>query len=185
MINFINLYHNEIYYTEEDINSIITSLSINRLIINKNENYIEGISKTTFTNIFNINKKSSFSFTFSLKNISFLKTRDKNDILKTIIINTIEQEKKIEEAKTAIITRNDFDINKIISFFFNDKKDNIEYDFFLNKYNISLYLNYLEKELLFRRIDLNRKGFINKSELFDFFVPFKKKYRDNFEKKNK
>ena len=39
LINFINLYHNEIYYTEEDINSIITSLSINRLIINKNENY--------------------------------------------------------------------------------------------------------------------------------------------------
>ena len=179
LINFFNLYHNDIYYTEEDINSIITSLSINRLIINKKDNFIEGISKKTFANIFKVNKNSSFSL--SLKNISFLKTIDKNEIFKEIIINTIEQEKKVEEAKISIISRNDFDINKIISFFSHDKNDKIEIDSFLSKLNISL--NYLEKELLLRRIDLNRKGYINKGDLFDFFVPFKKKYRDNFEKK--
>lgn len=30
LINFFNLYHNNIYFTEEDINSIIASLSLNR-----------------------------------------------------------------------------------------------------------------------------------------------------------
>lgn len=46
----------------------------------------------------------------------------------------------------------------------NDK--NIEFDYFLSKLKISL--NNLEKELLLKRIDLTRKGYIKKNELYDF-----------------
>ena len=181
LINFFNLYHNNIYYTEEDINSIIVSLSLNRFINNKKDNFIEGISKETFTNIFNIKKNSSFTLT--LKDISFKKTIDKNILLKEIIIKTIEQEKRVEESKVSIITRNDFDIHLIISFFTQEANDKIEFEYFLKTLNISL--TDLEKDLLLRRIDLTRKGYINKSDLFDFFVPFNKVYREKIGKNNR
>ena len=181
LINFFNLYHNNIYYTEEDINSIIVSLSLNRFINNKKDNFIEGISKETFTNIFNIKKNSSFTLT--LKDISFKKTIDKNILLKEIIIKTIEQEKRVEESKISIITRNDFDIHLIISFFTQEANDKIEFEYFLKTLNISL--TDLEKDLLLRRIDLTRKGYINKSDLFDFFVPFNKVYREKIGKNNR
>ena len=47
LINFINLYYNqnEINYKEEDINSIIYSLSLNRKYNNNKKEYIEGITE--------------------------------------------------------------------------------------------------------------------------------------------
>ena len=56
LINFFNLYSNEINYTEEDINSLIVSLSINRNY-NNNKKIIEGIIEDNFINIFNFNLK--------------------------------------------------------------------------------------------------------------------------------
>ena len=78
-----------------------------------------------------------------------------------------------------IISRNDFDINNIIFLFCKNDEEKIKYNYFFEKLNLSL--NHFEKELLLRRIDLVKKGYFSKSELFDFFVPFNKIYRENFE----
>ena len=107
--------------------------------------------------------------------------KDKNAIFKSIIINTIKKEKKIEEAKIPLVGRGDFDINVLTSLLAQDKnKNKIEYDNFLKTFNISL--NDLEKILFFRRIDLTKKGYLNKNELFDFFIPFDKEYREKISK---
>ena len=66
--------------------------------------------------------------------------------------------------------------------FLKENDEKIEIDYFLNKLNISL--NNLEKELLLKRIDLTKKGYINKNELYDFFIPFNKQYRDKIELNN-
>ena len=97
------------------------------------------------------------------------------NIFKSIILNTIKKEKKIEEAKIPLVGRGDFDINIVTSILLQDK-NKIEYDNFLKKFNISL--NDLEKILIFRRIDSTKKGYLNKNELFDFFIPFDKEYRE-------
>ena len=172
LINFFNLYNNNIYFTEEDINSIIASLSLNRYNNdNKKGTIIEGISYETFTNIFTV-KNNLASFTLSSNNNEFKiiepQPKDKNAIFKSIIINTIKKEKKIEEAKIPLVGRGDFDINVLTSLLAQDKnKNKIEYDNFLKTFNISL--NDLEKILFFRRIDLTKKGYLNKNELFDLF----------------
>ena len=71
LINFFNLYHNNICFTEEDINSIIESLSLNRYNNdNKKGTIIEGISYETFTNIFTV-KNNLASFTLSSNNNEF------------------------------------------------------------------------------------------------------------------
>ena len=185
LINFFNLYNNNIYFTEEDINSIIASLSLNRYNNdNKKGTIIEGISYETFTNIFTV-KNNLASFTLSSNNNEFKiiepQPKDKNAIFKSIIINTIKKEKKIEEAKIPLVGRGDFDINVLTSLLAQDKnKNKIEYDNFLKTFNISL--NDLEKILFFRRIDLTKKGYLNKNELFDFFIPFDKEYREKISK---
>ena len=183
LINFFNFYN--IYYTEEDINSIIASLSLNRYYNNnKKENIIEGIPYETFINIFNV--KNNFAlFTLSQENNEFKvikpESKDKDSIFKSIILNTIKIEKRIEEAKIPLAGRGDFDINALISIIVQDKnKNKIEYDNFLKKFNISL--NDLEKILFFRRIDLTKKGYLKKNELFDFFIPVDKEYRENISK---
>lgn len=98
LINFFNLYHNNIYFTEEDINSIIASLSLNRYNNdNKKGTIIEGISYEIFTNIFTV-KNNLASFTLSSNNNEFKiiepQPKDKNAIFKSIIINTIKKEKR-------------------------------------------------------------------------------------------
>ena len=181
LINFFNLYHKDIYYTEEDINSIIISLSLNKSYNDKKDNPIEGISYETFSNVFNINKNLLSSLPSYQNNSIFNKPIDKISLFTSIITKTIQLEKKVEESKISIVTRNDFNINLIISFFIQNKnEDKIDFNNFFNKLNISL--NDLEKELLIRRIDLTKKGFMNKSDLFDFFVPFNKIYREKIEK---
>ena len=179
LINFFNLYHN-IIFTEEDINSIIASLSLIRYNNNRKEAIIEGISYETFTNTFNV-KNNMALFTLSKENNEFKiihpELKDKDAIFKSIILNTIKKEKRIEEAKIPLVGRRDFDINVLTSILAQDKNENkIEYDNFLKKFNISL--NDSEKILLFRRIDLTKKGYLNKNELFDFFIPFDKEYRE-------
>ena len=180
LINFFNLYSNEINYTEEDINSLIVSLSINRNY-NNNKKIIEGIIEDNFINIFNFNLKNN-SFDFTFKDIIFNENKDKNSLWISIINNIIQLEKRIEESKILIITRNDFDIKLIMPIFLKENDEKIEIDYFLNKLNISL--NNLEKELLLKRIDLTKKGYINKNELYDFFIPFNKQYRDKIELNN-
>ena len=173
--DLINLFNKEnIFYTKEDINSIMTSLSFNNKFFysNKNANIEEGIYYQSFENIFNIPKKI-----FSIKPLTNI---DKISIMKSIILNSIYQEKKIEEAKILIVNREDFDFNILLKLFLNGNNDNkneiIEFTFFLNKLNLSL--DEIEQELLLRRIDLLRKRYLYKSDLFDFFIPFDKEYRD-------
>ena len=174
-IDLINLFNREnIFFTKEDLNSIITSLSFNNkhFYSNKNTNIEEGIYYQSFENIFNIPKK--------ILPIKPLSNNDKISIVKSIILNSIYQEKKIEEAKILIVNREDFDFNILLKLFLNENNDNkneiIEFNFFLKKLNLSL--DEIEQELLLRRIDLLRKRFLYKSDLFDFFIPFDKEYRD-------
>ena len=118
---------------------------------------------------------------------------DKICAFKSIILNTIYQEKKIEETKISIIKRKDFNFIDLFNIFVDDndleKSKTIEFENFLEKLNINI--NEIERELLLRRIDLLRKRYINKSDLFDFFVPFNKEFREeknikiNKERENK
>ena len=183
IINYINLYENKIIYKEEDINSIIISLSINKDYNNEMYNIKEGITEDIFNNIFNINNNSTFSISFQ----DFVFNNEETDhkaLFISLIKRMIQQEKKIEESKILLISRNDFDINNIISLFINNKKDKIGFDYFLEKLNIGS-LNNFEKELLLRRIDSTRKGYINKNDLFYFFVPFSKLSEfNNYENNN-
>lgn len=173
--DIINLFNKEnIFYTKEDINSIMTSLSFNNkhFYSNKNANIEEGIYYKSFENIFNIPKK--------IIPIKPLTNNDKIYIMKSIILNSIYQEKKIEEAKILIVNREDFDFNILLKLFINENSNNkteiIEFNLFLKKLNLNL--DEIEQELLLRRIDLLRKRFLYKSDLFDFFIPFDKEYRD-------
>ena len=176
--DLINLFKKEnIFITEEDINSIITSLSyINRQFYsNKNiiKNIEEGIYYKSFENIFNIPKKI-----FPSKPLS---NNDKISIIKSIILNSIYQEKKVEEAKTLIINREDFNFNILLKLFFDENefinnKERIEFNNFIKK--LKLNLDQIEHELLLRRIDLLRKRYLYKSDLFDFFIPFDKEIRN-------
>ena len=179
--NFFIKYYEELDYTEEDIKIIISSLTLNRYLIKDEKNITEGIIEENFVKIFNTNKNNSF-FTLSLNNFTFKDNNDKNELFLAIIENEVKQEIRIEEAKTSIINRNDFNINKIISILIPSNKEKIELNNFLEILNISL--NNLEKELLFKRIDLSRKGYLNKEELFDFFVPFNSYYREKIGKNN-
>ena len=179
--NFFNKYYEELDYTEEDIKIIISSLTLNRYLIKDEKNITEGITEENFVKIFNTNKNNSF-FTLSLNNFTFKDNNDKNELFLSIIENVVKQEIRIEEAKTSIINRNDFNINKIISILIPSNKEKIELNNFLEILNISL--NNFEKELLFKRIDLSRKGYLNKDELFDFFVPINSYYKEKIEKNN-
>ena len=170
--DLINLFNKEsIYFTEEDINSIMASLSyINRHFYSnkKISNIEEGIYYKSFENIFNIQKK-----VFSIKPLT---NNDKISIIKSIILNSIYQEKKVEEAKSLIVNRDDFNINILLNLFTNENnEEKIEFNTFIKK--MKLNLDEIEYELLLRRIDLLRKRFLYKSDLFDFFIPFDKDIR--------
>ena len=171
--DLINLFNKEsIYFTEEDINSIMASLSyINRHFYSnkKISNIEEGIYYKSFENIFNIQKK-----VFSIKPLT---NNDKISIIKSIILNSIYQEKKVEEAKSLIVNRDDFNINILLNLFTNENnEEKIEFNTFIKK--TKLNLDEIEYELLLRRIDLLRKRFLYKSDLFDFFIPFDKDIRN-------
>ena len=171
--DLINLFNKEsIYFTEEDINSIMASLSyINRHFYSnkKISNIEEGIYYKSFENIFNIQKK-----VFSIKPLT---NNDKISIIKSIILNSIYQEKKVEEAKSLIVNRDDFNINILLNLFTNENnEEKIEFNTFIKK--MKLNLDEIEYELLLRRIDLLRKRFLYKSDLFDFFIPFDKDIRN-------
>ena len=171
--DLINLFNKEsIYFTEEDINSIMASLSyINRHFYSnkKISNIEEGIYYKSFENIFNIKKK-----VFSIKPLT---NNDKISIIKSIILNSIYQEKKVEEAKSLIVNRDDFNINILLNLFTNENnEEKIEFNTFIKK--MKLNLDEIEYELLLRRIDLLRKRFLYKSDLFDFFIPFDKDIRN-------
>ena len=171
--DLINLFNKEsIYFTEEDINSIMVSLSyINRHFYSnkKISNIEEGIYYKSFENIFNIQKK-----VFSIKPLT---NNDKISIIKSIILNSIYQEKKVEEAKSLIVNRDDFNINILLNLFTNENnEEKIEFNTFIKK--MKLNLDEIEYELLLRRIDLLRKRFLYKSDLFDFFIPFDKDIRN-------
>ena len=171
--DLINLFNKEsIYFTEEDINSIMASLSyINRHFYSnkKISNIEEGIYYKSFENIFNIQKK-----VFSIKPLT---NNDKISIIKSIILNSIYQVKKVEEAKSLIVNRDDFNINILLNLFTNENnEEKIEFNTFIKK--MKLNLDEIEYELLLRRIDLLRKRFLYKSDLFDFFIPFDKDIRN-------
>ena len=171
--DLINLFNKEsIYFTEEDINSIMASLSyINRHFYSnkKISNIEEGIYYKSFENIFNIQKK-----VFSIKPLT---NNDKISIIKSIILNSIYQEKKVEESKSLIVNRDDFNINILLNLFTNENnEEKIEFNTFIKK--MKLNLDEIEYELLLRRIDLLRKRFLYKSDLFDFFIPFDKDIRN-------
>ena len=146
-----NLFTKEnIPFTKEDIESIIIGLSYNNrhFYSNNDINIVEGIYYKSFENIFNIEKKI-----FQEKPLTF---EEKISVMKSIITQTIYQEKKVEEAKTFI--------------------DKIEFNNFLKKLDLSLDKN--EQELLLRRIDLLRKRYLYNSDIFEFFVPLNNEYRD-------
>ena len=171
--DLINLFNKEsIYFTEEDINSIMVSLSyINRHFYSNKKiyNIEEGIYYKSFENIFNIQKK-----VFSIKPLT---NNDKISIIKSIVLNSIYQEKKVEEAKSLIVNRDDFNINILLNLFTNENnEEKIEFNTFIKK--MKLNLDEIEYELLLRRIDLLRKRFLYKSDLFDFFIPFDKDIRN-------
>ena len=184
--DLITLFNNEnIYFTNEDINSIITCLSYNNknYFINSNDSNIEeGIYYKSFENIFNIPKKI-----FTIKPLT---NNEKISLIKSIILDSIYQEKKVEEAKELIINREDFNFKILLNLFANENLDNnndkIEFNYFLKKLNLSL--DKVEQELLLRRIDLLRKRYLYKSDLFDFFIPFnkdiRKKISDDINKDN-
>ena len=170
-----NLFTKEnIPFTKEDIESIIIGLSYNNrhFYSNNDINIVEGIYYKSFENIFNIEKKI-----FQEKPLTF---EEKISVMKSIITQTIYQEKKIEEAKTFIVKREDFDFNFLLNFFNDEKndksKDKIEFNNFLKKLDLSLDKN--EQELLLRRIDLLRKRYLYNSDIFEFFVPLNNEYRD-------
>ena len=173
--DLITLFNNEnIYFTNEDINSIITCLSYNNknYFINSNDSNIEeGIYYKSFENIFNIPKKI-----FTIKPLT---NNEKISLIKSIILDSIYQEKKVEEAKELIINREDFNFKILLNLVVNENLDNnndkIEFNYFLKKLNLSL--DKVEQELLLRRIDLLRKRYLYKSDLFDFFIPFNKDVR--------
>ena len=170
-----NLFTKEnIPFTKEDIESIIIGLSYNNrhFYSNNDINIVEGIYYKSFENIFNIEKKI-----FQEKPLTF---EEKISVMKSIITQTIYQEKKVEEAKTFIVKREDFDFNFLLNFFNDEKndksKDKIEFNNFLKKLDLSLDKN--EQELLLRRIDLLRKRYLYNSDIFEFFVPLNNEYRD-------
>ena len=98
LINFISKFHKEISFTEGDLNIIILSLSLNQNFNSDKNNFFEGITEEVFTNIFNIKKINSM-ISISFKDNLFKEKKDKNSIFASIIRTSIEQEKKIEEAK--------------------------------------------------------------------------------------
>ena len=170
-----NLFTKEnIPFTKEDIESIIIGLSYNNrhFYSNNDINIVEGIYYKSFENIFNIEKKI-----FQEKPLTF---EEKISVMKSIITQTIYQEKKVEEAKTFIVKREDFNFNFLLNFFNDEKndksKDKIEFNNFLKKLDLSLDKN--EQELLLRRIDLLRKRYLYNSDIFEFFVPLNNEYRD-------
>ena len=170
-----NLFTKEnIPFTKEDIESIIIGLSYNNrhFYSNNDINIVEGIYYKSFENIFNIEKKI-----FQEKPLTF---EEKISVMKSIITQTIYQEKKVEEAKTFIVKREDFDFNFLLNFFEEEKNDKnvdkIEFNNFLKKLDLSLDKN--EQELLLRRIDLLRKRYLYNSDIFEFFVPLNNEYRD-------
>ena len=169
--DLINLFTNEnIHFTKEDIDSIITSFSfINKnFYTNNNSNIIEGIYYKSFEHIFNIPKKI-----FPSKPLT---ETEKISVMKSIIMDSIYQKKKVEEAKELIVKREDFNFNSLLNLFIKENIDKIEFDYFIKKLNLSL--DETEYELLLRRIDLLRKRYLYKSDLFEFFIPFNEKCRD-------
>ena len=173
--DIINLFTKEnIPFTKEDIESIIVGLSYNNrhFYSNNGIDIEEGIYYKSFENIFNIEKKI-----FQEKSLTF---EEKISVMKSIITQTIYQEKKVEEAKTFIVKREDFNYNFLLNFFNDEKndksKDKIEFNNILKKLDLSLDKN--EQELLLRRIDLLRKRYLYNSDIFEFFVPLNNEYRD-------
>ena len=169
--DIISLFKSEnIYFTKEDINSIIIGLSYNNrhFYSNNNANIEEGIYYKSFENIFNIPKK--------IFKIRPLTINEKISLMKSIIVDSIYQGKKVEDAKELIVKREDFNFNILLNLFTVEKTDKIEFNYFLEKLKLSL--DEIEQELLLRRIDLLRKRYLYKSDLFEFFVPFNDEYRN-------
>ena len=175
--------NNKIIITKQDLRKFFNLNRYNNHNNNKN-NIIEGITEENFINIFdnvNINNNSSLIFTF--KDVITNDNKNKNLLWLSIIESIIQLEKRIEESKILIISRNDFNLDLIMALFKKENKENdendvkIELNNFLDKLNINISLNNLEKKLLLKRIDLTRKGFINKNEIYDFFTPYNKIYR--------
>ena len=183
LVNFFNLYYKELYFTEEDINAICCRFSLNN-------NFNEGISKNSFMNIFDCRK-------FNDQKLSYEETYNKKlNILKSIIPKITRLEKLVNELKIFLTSRPDFSFKTLISLFFsenNNINNNIntnDIKFYYNNFKIFLSkINFyvkteLELQLIFRRIDFKQSGYITPEDIYRFFIPYGRIYKDAILKNN-
>ena len=106
-----------------------------------------------------------------------------NNFLK-YVCKLVEVETKIEEFKTNLIMRSDFNVEDAFRIFENPENGNISFSDLKNGLKqLGIFPSMKEVKLLMRRVDLKKKGFIDYSDFFDLLVPYQKKYRDNVERR--
>ena len=97
-----------------------------------------------------------------------------NDFIKQIML----AESQIEDIKVNLSLRPDFNCEDCFRIFEVDGKGNLSNEDLKNGLQlIGVFASDFEIKLLFKRFDLQNRGFINYSDFFDIFVPFQKEFR--------
>ena len=90
----------------------------------------------------------------------------------------MEAESQIEKIKVSLALRPDFNCEDCFRIFEIDQKGNLDTDDFKKGLElIGVFYTDFEINLLFKRFDLKKSGYINYPDFFDIFVPFQKEYR--------
>ena len=199
LFNLMKIYTN---ITAEGIDKFFTEIL--QKPINRQSNFIRNIIKRIDINNdgrIDLNEFKNFFNTYKTTNIEELNLKKDNNINNNnLIINMNNQndvsdfvfdnkfndfitelmsiEEKIENAKTDLALRHDFNIENIFRFFDFDNKGYIKKNDFERGFNkLYLYPNPLEIKVVFNKYDSNMKNQINFGDLFDMFTPFERDYR--------
>ena len=101
-----------------------------------------------------------------------------NDFLRKLM----EIESKIEDAKISLALNPDFNCEDAFRLFESNDKGVLDKNDIKNGLNLlCIFPTNKELDLLMKRFDLQKNGFLNYADFFDMVVPFEKSYRERVE----
>ena len=101
-----------------------------------------------------------------------------NDFLRKLM----EIESRIEDAKISLAINPDFNCEDAFRLFESNDKGFLDKTDIKNGLNLlCIFPTYKELDLLMKRFDLQKNGYLNFADFFDMVVPFEKSYRERVE----